>query len=286
MTDSDGLTAKASGEIAKALCVAFKEDLNSEPTLGEFLEVLDAGSREYYHSDVSFSANLSGSQRYRPETQSRVVELNDAAFVDAVDLLQSVDPAGAERGDPPADLGPQILAALRDGHVDFSDVPLGDVSKISVVAKAPKQRVKIGDLIAVPASLGGYYMGVALERNRWGLAVGFFTSRAPVPRIPALGSAGTVIHTDEESIRDGSWKIIVNAPDLIVRFPTPVTIYHDGFVKAPGVDYGEFGLAETSAGYLRKVDREEASRVGLLDRTYRQSRMSETIAPYLDSLTD
>jgi hypothetical protein len=46
----------------------------------------------------------------------------------------------------------------------------------------------------------------------------------------------------------------------------------------------EFGLAENSAGDLWKIDREEASRVGLLDGTYRQSRMSETIGSYLDSL--
>lgn len=286
MTDSDALTARDSGEVAKALCDVFKEELNSEPTLGEFLEMLGAGSREYYYSDVSFSANLSGSRRYRAQTESRVGDLNDAVFVDAVDLLHSVDPEGADRGAPPAGLGPQILAALRDGHVDFADVPLDDVSKISVAAKAPKKRVKIGDLIAVPSSLGGYYTGVALERNRWGLAIGFFASRVPVPRIPTRGTAGTVIHTDEESIRDGSWKIIASTPDLISHFPTPTTIYHDGVVKAPGIDYGEFGLAENSARELRKVDREEASRAGLLDGTYRQTRMSETIATHLDNVTD
>lgn len=285
MSESNRSMMPQPAEVARALCDAFKDELDREPTLGEYLDVLHAGAREYYSSQVSFNASLTGGRRYRPTTESRAGELNDAAFVDAVDLLQSVDPEGAQRGDPLADLGAPILAALRGGHVDLADVPLDDVSKISVVAKVAKKRATIGDVIAVQSRLGGYYLGVALERNRWGLAISFFASRVPVPRIPVWGVAGTVIHTDEESIRDGSWKIIANMPDLVAQFPTPATIYHDGVVKAPGIDYGEFGLAEDSAGGLRKVDREEASRVGLLDGTYRQSRMSETIAPYLDGTT-
>lgn len=265
---------------------ALVEEFESKPTMGELLEVLEVASCEYFASTVTYRARLSGRRRYSQQGNSRVGYLNDAAFVSSVDLLRTIDPQGAERGAPRDDIGPMLLAACRDGRVELSDVSFDEISSISVTAKSKQRRAKIGDLISVPSGVGGYYLGVALERNRWGLAMGFLVGTVSVPRVPFRSEAKIVIHTDEEGIREGTWKIIANVPDLVSLFPDSPIIYHDGSVEVPGIDYGEFGLAENSAGDLWKIDREEASRVGLLDGTYRQSRMSEEIASYLDSLTD
>lgn len=90
------MTDVFSGEVFKALCVAFREELNSAPTLGEFLEVLDAGSREYYSSRVSFNAILIGGRRYRPQTEpSRVAT---ATWLGPVTSLSTTTGTPASRG--------------------------------------------------------------------------------------------------------------------------------------------------------------------------------------------
>jgi len=61
----------------------------------------------------------------------------------------------------------------------LADVNPADIEGIRIVSQAKKKTsVKVGDIIAIPADNGEYFIAVVLAKNAFGVAYGFFKEQA------------------------------------------------------------------------------------------------------------
>jgi hypothetical protein len=276
----DEVIARVAARVAELLD-DFAEEIDARPTLGEFLEVLgwavpngSAALADDVAAPVAFKARVRPNRTYASDRPSRAGELNDAVFGDATDLLSDLaasirDSTG--RAVSAADLASSLSAVLGIADVSFGDLHSADVRGLTVPAAKRGRKPAVGDLLAIPASSGGYHMAVVVQRNQFGTAVGVFAGTSPLPAVTADRRAmPRPIHTDDQSVLAGDWKIVGHDEELLALFPTEPEIYHRPPSMVPGVDLGEFGAAETAAGALRLIDEGEAREVGL--RTTRIGR--------------
>lgn len=128
--------------------------------------------------------------------------------------------------------------------------------------------------MAIPAAGGGYHLAVLLTLDRIGVALGLLRGTFPVPRVEGAEHRHVrprPVYSDGELIEDGTWQIVGHDEGLLRLFPSEPEIYHAPGLTVPGIDFGEFDLADLpTPGRLRQVSREEAEEVGLLDGSYRQ----------------
>jgi hypothetical protein len=265
------------------LTEAFADDIDDSPTLAEVLELLEyglcSGGQDFEEvvGSARLEAKLTGNRKYRPEKESRIAELNDAAFTEASDLVAALIVDGASTVEEVTAALLPLLQAER-----FNDIDGARISTLTVrVAKrAPKPEP--GDVLAIPLPDGRFRVAVVLNRNRWGTAIGllrgaFSTARAGIE--PTDGVVGYV-YTEDTTIADGTWRVVGHDDRLRRLFPSEPEIFHRAPSVVPGIDLGEFGAGESPDGTLRFLTENEAREIGLLDRSYRQAHTSE----YLDEV--
>ncbi|EWT01043.1 hypothetical protein N865_11865 [Intrasporangium oryzae NRRL B-24470] len=267
----------------------FAEQVGRRPTLAELLEILGWAALGPLSSRVTFTALMEGGVPYRGPRQSAVGELDDAVFVDASDLLSLLARDGERRDDgiaDPNELSSRLTAALQRWGGALADVGAGSVTSLTVdVPRA--RRPKVGDVLAIPASSGGYHLASVLARNRFGTALGVVEGTVPVPRVigslPVPAPARRLpVYTDDRLVVSGAWTVVGHDEALLALFPSDPEIYHSPEPAWPGVDLGEFGAAETASGEMRLLGVEEARAIGLLDGSYQQSFMPEELERLLD----
>jgi hypothetical protein len=283
---------KARGLLA-AILEEFEDELNASPTLGEMLEIMGTSVPSTEETagilvPVRFTTTLANGRRYRPRAESRVGELNDSAFVHASALVVAL------MGDGNAAVGPEVGAEYLAGSLlellhatatDFVDVRSSDIASLEVVGPSRAIRAKIGDVVAIPARGRGFHLASIVARNKFGTGIGVWRDARPAPRFNALEEplAFGVFYTDDMSIKNGHWPVIGYSELALSKFPTDPELYYkpDSYTGF-GPKIGEFGSAEKPDGTLRDVTKEEASRVGLLDGTYRQVYTSLWIPELLE----
>ncbi|HWE91418.1 MAG TPA: hypothetical protein VG317_18300 [Pseudonocardiaceae bacterium] len=292
------LPASGLDEVAAGLAevsAEFAEQVGGPPTLGEFLAVLGwavpANSKatdDTFSTPLTLRATLKGNKRYPNPEASRVGDLNDAIFVDAMDhLVAVVDQVSAATGTSvtPAEFASAIAQALRTGKIPLADVDGEDVRKLAV--EAPKKRYPkpaVGDVLAIPARRGGYHLAVVVARDRFGTALGLFRGTSAVPRLgPTVRDAPLphAVYTDDQLVITGVWRVVGHDEGLLALFPAEPAVYHKPG-QWPGIDLGEFGAAETADGTMRLIGSAEARDVGLQDGTYRQTVLAEHLQRRLD----
>ncbi|WP_052850258.1 hypothetical protein [Streptomyces avicenniae] len=270
------------------------EELEDQPTLGEFLEVLgwaiptgNSALADAVALPQQFKTTLRKGRRYAPAGNSRIGDLTDATFSDATDLLAFLaEHAHAASGGPVGvtELTAAVVTVLTSAPISFADVNTGELLRITPAG--PPRRVpkpKSGDIVAIPAKDGGFHMAVVLVRNRFGTALGLFRGTFSTPRVGGSERQAAVpypVYTDEELIAEGGWRTVGHDPDLSALFPHEPEIYH-----RPGTDQSPYGVAETAGGRMRHIKRAEAEAVGLLDGTYRQIHQSDYVQKHLDEGT-
>ena len=149
------------------------------------------------------------------------------------------------------------------------------------------KRLEIGDLIAVPAKNGQWYIGVYLAKNRFGEAYGFFRGTWPLRPFRAEDSPEPllpVVYSGNRAIKEGIWKIIGNAPQFLTYFPAKPEYYHNKKFHKDNDAIGPFGSAEDEDGELRTLDEHEARAVGLLDDSYQTTTLGEYIPACLETM--
>ncbi|SOD64023.1 hypothetical protein SAMN06297387_1142 [Streptomyces zhaozhouensis] len=303
-SSSPGLT-EADAETAvprlAAVVGGLAERFGGPPTLGELLELLGwslptAGDAlaEAVALPQRFRANVRGGRRYEPPAGSRVPELADAEFAEAGTLsLFLAERVGARTGRPvtvaelTAALATVLGSAVASGAVTLADVEKGEpvrLAPLSPPKRVPKPRV--GDVVAIPTPEGGHHrLAVILARDRFGTALGVLRGTFTLPRIgggrpPEFHPRA--VYTEEQSIASGAWRVVDHDPSLAARFPREPEIYHRADTLPPGTVDSAYGAAETAAGALRPVDRDEAEAVGLLDGSYRQTYLSADVPGLLE----
>jgi hypothetical protein len=256
----------------RAIADQFREELQRNPSLGELLELLTMGLR-------SQRAELKALRPVPAATtrRSSVKELNDAAFDEATslmaDLLASLEANGMEV--PLGEVVGPVLTALRG----CSDI-LPEAAKLTAIRvetrKLKNRRIRVGDLVAIPAEAGRRFLAIVVAKNHFGVAYGFFNSA--VLKTHHLVDPHP-IYSGEEFVRRGLWKIFGHDEDLLALFPKEPEIFHYPSRSEPAL--GEFGAGETPSGTLRQLGRKEAQELGLETEQYVASFMPDMLETYL-----
>ncbi|WBB58741.1 hypothetical protein O7599_24390 [Streptomyces sp. WMMC500] len=272
-----------------ALATEFEEQVGKRPSLGELLELLGWASHGVYPVPLAFNVKLKGGKRYSSLGRSLVGELNDSIFVDAASFLSAMAKGASGRLLPTSELASSLVLTLKDSRISLEDVAREEVAELTVHTAKKPTKPRIGDVLAIPASGGGYRIASVVARNRFGTALGFIRGRFDVPR-PASGERLVVhqfpIYTDDRLVATGAWRVVGHDENLLSLFPAEPEIYHAPDLQWPGIDLGKFGAAEKAAGEIRLIEIDEARAVGLLDGTYRQSYLGELLEQFMESSLD
>lgn len=285
------MVGQRSIDMAKSFLSELTVQLGGSPTLDEILEVLGWCIPTTAKSlvpapgmPVIFQAvRRPAKNDVRP---SRVVTLNDSAFITGTDFIQqAVDEMATMEGRSVAlaEIAPYLLGTLRSVPDALIDESLDKVSSITIRKNSSTRRPKIGDVLGIPTATYGYRLAVVLARNRFGVAIGLFKGVFLRPSIESLNSVATLfpcVYTDDSLVRAGTWRIIDNSEGLLRLFPGEPEIYHMPNPSCP--DLGQFGGAETADGSLRPVTLLEAERVGLTDGSYVQIYLGEQLQELLN----
>ncbi len=239
---------------ARRVTHGFQNDIGREPTLGEFLEILELSvpSNECARGlpvPLRLIPRMREDRRYNPPASSSVGELNDASFVHAGEFLAFV----AERvhrlrdGDVSAGiLASALVEILQAEDSLFGDVAGADLRGLEISGDQPGKRASAGDIVAIPIPGVGYRLAVVLTRNRFGLALGFVDGVTPFPRAPRRRrvAARHSIYTDDRLIATRLWPVVDHDSDLLTLFPREPEIYHapDGLLQDSRV--GDFGAGD------------------------------------------
>ncbi|HEX6919978.1 MAG TPA: hypothetical protein VF314_07100 [Actinomycetes bacterium] len=257
----------------------FEEQIGRAVTVAELLEVLE-WALPGVQGPVSVSATLAGHRKaVSPSSggSSAVPDVGDAVFALATEAVSALVPADASADVDPRRLGADLTDALRRSQLVLGDVDIHDVRTVRCTVPLRKARMQPGQAVAIPVA-GGARLAVVLDRNRFGVALAVLDGvmRRPHVTEAALGGPVRVIHTDDQRLAQGAWWVLGRDAAWVERLGVEPEIYHSPR-SCNGEAQGEFGLAETPDGRLRRVGREEAEGIGLLDDTYRQVLLSEEV---------
>lgn len=222
---------------------------------------------------------------------SEVGSLNDSIFVVANDFLLDLTHAiKADTGNPPTLNG--LAALLTEGLHDSKDTLLIDLApsdiqgiKIETLGKQ-KISVNVGDIVAIPALDGKYFIALVLSKDAFGLAFGLFQGSHQARPLSINAHPPTMkypIHSDDRLIVKKQWRIVGHNADLCVLFPAEPEIYHYPRTGKGYEKIGPYGSGETASGKLRDLTHEEAEEIGLLNESYRPFYMSEHLGKFLNS---
>ncbi|MFF4053870.1 hypothetical protein ACFYZ5_45525 [Streptomyces chartreusis] len=263
----------------------FIEQTGRTPSLDELLGVLGWASFGIYPGPLRFTAKLKKNRRYKAPGGSLLSELDDSIFASAASLM-AVMAEGVD-GDPlsPSELAASLAVTIRSSNISLDDVSGEEIAELGTQVSKKIAKPKIGDILAIPTSAGDYYVAAIVARNRFGTALGFLRGKFRVPR-PVGGEHVEVyplpVYTDDRLVGTGQWKVIDHDEKLLPLFPSEPEIYHAPDLQWPGVDIGEFGAAEKANGEIRLIGLDEARQVGLLDGTYQQSYLGESVGKSID----
>jgi hypothetical protein len=282
LTSDGGLDeTPVASQLMREIVAAMTDELGERPSITELVDVLMQSlplgddRLDLPLFPEKFVA-IGEDKRPIPRSASRVGELNDAAFVSAARMISILLERRARPGHSVSadDLLSDLVDTIRGVPLDLLARPPAELREIHISGPPARRSPKVGDLVAIPAVAGGYYLALIVARNRFGTAFGFFRGRHDVPR-PRRTAAADVnphpIYSDERSILSGRWRIVGNVDRLLSLFPDDPEIYH------------RMGVAETADGATREVSDEEAAQVGLSNGGYRQAYMSEVLQRELDS---
>jgi hypothetical protein len=273
---------------------AFTDEHGSEPTLGEFLEILGPSiptNNAYMGASpipLKFKAKTKGNRSYKSEPSERVADLNDNTFNEASELLAFLaERAGSADGQEvsPTDLAGYVFQVLQAARFPFFDVSSDSV--VDLTAPVPKRipKAKVGDVVAIPAAEAGYHLALVLADDQTGLALGLLRGTFSVPRVGNVDRHQPLhipVYTGQALIKNGTWLIVDHQETLLGLFPDPPELYWEA-VTAFGDRFGEYGAAGIIDGPKRLINKAEAEAVGLLNGTYRQSFLEEHLQTILNA---
>lgn len=221
------------------------------------------------------------------EPSDAVSDLDDAAFVAASDLFLDLAKAFKKKRQPlsKAELCDLLLQAMRQCDGIVSGIQPADAAKVKLeVKKGKKITSKVGDLVAIPGTGDEFFIAVIVAKNAFGTAFGLLRGvhkPRPISHSSPPEAEPLPIYSGDEFIENGRWKVIGHDEKLLALFPRDPEIFHYPDASDPNSETGAYGAAETAAGHLRKLSKEEAEKVGLVSGEYRQTYMPDIMESYL-----
>lgn len=206
----------------------------------------------------------------------------------------------ADFNDAVFDLGLDFMATVQGlestGQFDIRDLPdlverVGQTSEEEVVRRATQTaaydieiseqrgRWNAGDILAIPVG-SEYRFAVVLPKTSFGWAIGVLEGSHRVPRAGSIESprADIWFYTENSEYLAGRWLNIGRDKSLIDLFPKVLErFFYRPVIVPPEMADATFGFAESPDGDLRMLEEDEASQVGVLDGSYRQSHLSRDV---------
>lgn len=277
----------------------FADEIGRAPTVSELCELLTYGiqsSREELLADVAPRDVHALEPRLRngsgADEASNTDDLNDNIFSLANVLW--TDLAHAYRGEvgtrPTLDaLTRAIVEGLHVcGREVLSDVELDQVVAIepkTAAAGKPSRAPRLGDVLAIPAGAGKFYIAVVVAQNDFGTALGVFKGTGPAEPPSSSSPQPPLkypVYSDDEFIRKGTWRIVGHDEGLLKLFPREPAVFHEEqLVPEYQPEMGPHGAAELPSGEWRDLTAEQAEEIGIRDGSYSQFVLPEELAEYL-----
>jgi len=284
----------------------FFDEIESRPSSLELFEILSWGLKSC-RDDTLLDVNpvtiialkpkikkgykQFGSSRDGDEKESVVDDLNDNLFVVANDLISELAKT-IKLDTKQAPTLDELCTVIVEGLHRCNEDLLIDISPNQIVGikteirkQAKKNVSKIGDIVAIPAKNGEFFIACILTKNCFGTAYGFFEGTSQLRPISVFLHQTTKrypIYSDDESVATGKWQIIGHDEKLLSLFPAEPEIYHSDQILDDGLQIGPYGSGETASGQLRHLTKEEAEEIGLLNGEYSQVYLSEELENYLN----
>jgi hypothetical protein len=281
--------ARSAVEIAERIVEACGDDLDRQPTLQEFLSVLgftlpvDA-KLNTSKLPIRYKARLSGGNVVEA-SDSPPVELNDAAFDDANDLIiflaGQISDETATRTEIRS-VATAIGQVLATSEIEFHDFPARAIFDVTADVAERIFRPHPGDVLAIPVKGSKYRLALVVADNRFGYGIAFAKesqANARPPRDTEIEFT-RVVYTDENEITSGAWRWIAHIPKLLNKMPKEPELYHRPNNIWSDESTSIYGSAESPDGAVREIGEEEARKVGMNDKNFRHIYVSS----YLDNL--
>ena len=298
MTEDKALESAAARGLTRLL-KGIADELGSRPRLAELLEVVGWGA-ESLRKHVSDEPPLPlillprGRGGVSPPPQpSRTGDLDDHAFVGAGDVLAEIaERLAASKGyrptvDDVVDLLGQGLRRVRPELLEDYDAT--DFEGVTVRSDKAAKRGEIGDIVAIPARDDRHFLGVVLDRNAFGTALGLFEGTHPAHAISAADHppvVGRPVYVGELGVARGRWQIIGSDRGLVDLFPAKPEIFHRPDPDLLDDSVGPHGAAESPDRQVRQLSEQEAREVGIYDPDFVQIYPSEQLEDRLNKQLD
>lgn len=281
MTASTSTQEESLLRIVEYLVDEVAEPGSSPLTPRELLEVLREAAPTVTAADSGWAAwhvVERGSVR-------RVAGFSDAVFDLGLDFMEAVQgPESRTRADQfdIRDL-PVIVERIGRNSEDETVRRAAETAAYTIEISEQRSRWSAGDVLAIPVE-SGYRLAVVLPKTSFGWAIGVLEGSYRVPRVGSIEQpkADVWFYTEISEYLAGRWLRIGKEKSLIELFPEVLErFFYQPVVVPPQMRDARFGFAETPDGDLRMLEEEEANQLGVLDGTYRQSRLSRDAARFL-----
>ncbi|GID96547.1 hypothetical protein ACFQFC_18080 [Amorphoplanes digitatis] len=274
----NGADLARAGRLIYEIVVEFTDEMAGPPTLAELLEIISSGMADGGHPPKLDAVLRDGRRPAKSGRPSRAGDLNDAVFVLAANLLAGLTSASDGRPDT---VSAALVTALHDAGVILADATAEDVTAITTASRQPSRKYRIGDLVALQATGGGFHVAVVAARNRFGTAIAVVKGVQPTDAAPA----GPVViernyYTDDQGLHDGGWFLLGHDDSLI---PAAEPEFYYAPVPWDPDEAGEYGLAESPGGATRLLSAEEAAAVGVDQPGFTQVWGEKELADHLNS---
>jgi hypothetical protein len=228
-----------------AVLAEFEDAIGRPPTIFELTEILSRSIPRGQAGVVGAGLVVRGGTRRRVGDVSAVDHLNDAAFVLAAPVFDLLEDRPGGLTDLAVTLTEVIAAARLTGFEPGM--------RLGAIGKPVRQRPKIGDVVAIPASLSGHFHASIVARNGFGTAFGLVHGRRAEATLPGPDDVVDPypVYSDEKLIREGTWRVVGRSTELLGRFPAEPEIFHLN------------GIAESPQGTVRALSDQEEAELGV-----------------------
>jgi hypothetical protein len=255
-----------------AVLAEFEDAIGRPPTIFELTEILSRSVPEGKAGLVRAGLVVRSGTRRRTGDVSAVDDLNDAPFVLAAPVFDGLE----DRPGGLTDLAVTLTAIVADAHITGYEPGM----RLAATGKPVRQRPKIGDVVAIPASPSGHFHAAVVARNGFGTAFGLVHGRRAEATLPGPDDVVDPypVYSDERLIREGTWRVVGHSVELLGRFPAEPEIFHQN------------GIAESPQGAIRALSDEEEAQIGVpYDHVYLsdflQSQLNAGVLPLHRSAT-
>lgn len=269
---------------------AFYDETGKYPTVAEFFSLLLWAMKTTPIGD-RIDDNIAGLEGIAVRLEARVVqvkyqqvfkhvgELNDDCFSRSADYVANIAKSGVSL----QAMLDHVVAELKEGKKNvFDGATNGEVQQAhAILSEKKRPRIKRGDVISIPLDMQSFAIGIMTDKTPFGIALWIYSKRfehlAPAD-LKQIGILPVPEFTENSALDKGRWKILFNDESLLSVLPGKIERFH----RPEQENTKPFGVAETPEGELRKLTKEEAERLGVLEKGFEQAFTATGLEKYLN----